>query len=117
MGRLTTHVLDIAAGSPAQGLVIELLRVDSDHSRVVQRIETNADGRSDKPLLEADAFMVGQWELAFYVAAYYRGRGVTLPNPPFLDVVRVRFGVSGSEQNYHVPLLVSPWSYSTYRGS
>jgi 5-hydroxyisourate hydrolase len=117
MGRLTTHVLDIAAGSPAQGLAIELLRVEGERGRVVQRIETNADGRCDKPLLEGDALTVGEWELAFHVADYYRSRGATLPDPPFLDVVRVRFGVSSAAQHYHVPLLVSPWSYSTYRGS
>ena len=77
----------------------------------------NADGRCAAPLLEGDALQAGVWELAFHVAQYYRACGVSLPNPPFLDVVSVRFGVASEAQNYHVPLLVSPWSYSTYRGS
>jgi 5-hydroxyisourate hydrolase len=117
MGRLTTHVLDIAAGSPARGMTIELLRIDGERTHSVRRFETNADGRCDTPLLDGDALTVGEWELAFHVATYYRGRNVAVPDPPFLDVVRVRFGVSGTAQHYHVPLLVSPWSYSTYRGS
>src|SRR5262245_21409915 len=104
MGRLTTHVLDVAAGTPASGMAIELLRVDE--GRALARFETNADGRCDRPLLEGDALRVGEWELAFHVAAYYRARGVTLPSPPFLDVVRVRFGVASAAQSYHVPLIV-----------
>ena len=117
MGRLTTHVLDVTAGTPARGMTIELLRVDGAMRRPVGRFETNADGRCDQPLLDRDALEVGEWELVFHVAQYYRRRGVSLPDPPFLDVVSVRFGVASAEQNYHVPLLVSPWSYSTYRGS
>ena len=117
MGRLTTHVLDVAAGTPARGMTIELLRVDGGTRRPVGRFETNADGRCDAPLLDRDALKAGEWELAFHVAQYYRSRGVSLPERPFLDVVNVRFGVASAEQNYHVPLLVSPWSYSTYRGS
>ena len=117
MGRLTTHVLDVAAGTPARGMTIELLRVNGGTRRPVGRFETNADGRCDAPLLDRDALEVGEWELNFHVAQYYRGHGVSLPDPPFLDVVSVRFGVASAEQSYHVPLLVSPWSYSTYRGS
>src|SRR5262245_39696141 len=117
MGRLTTHVLDVAAGTPARGMTIELTRIDGTARRSVARFATNADGRCDQPLLEGDAFATGEWELAFHVADYYRGRGVTLSDPPFLDVVSVRFGIANAAQHYHVPLLVSPWSYSTYRGS
>ena len=117
MGRLTTHVLDIAAGTPARGMRIELLHVNGATRQTVGRFETNADGRCDTPLLDRDALEVGEWELAFHVAQYYRSRGVIMSDPPFLDVVTVRFGVASAEQNYHVPLLVSPWSYSTYRGS
>jgi 5-hydroxyisourate hydrolase len=117
MGRLTTHVLDVAAGTPAGGMTVELRRVDGEERRVIARVTTNAEGRCDKPLLEGDALTAGEWELAFHVAAYYRTRGVALPSPPFLDVVSVRFGVASAAQHYHVPLLVSPWSYSTYRGS
>jgi 5-hydroxyisourate hydrolase len=98
-------------------MTIELLRVEAGTRRPIGRFETNADGRCDAPLLDHGALAVGEWELAFHVAQYYRARGVSLPDPPFLDVVSVRFGVASAEQNYHVPLLVSPWSYSTYRGS
>ena len=117
MGSLTTHVLDIAAGSPAHAMTIELSRVEGDSGRLVARFETNADGRCDGPLLSGDDMQPGIWEIAFHVAAYYRARGVTLSDPPFLDVVSVRFGIASATQHYHVPLLVSPWSYSTYRGS
>jgi 5-hydroxyisourate hydrolase len=117
MGRLTTHVLDVAAGTPARGMTIELLRIQGAERRPVARFATNSDGRCDQPLLDDDALAVGEWEIAFHVAAYYRFRGVSLPSPPFLDIVSVRFGVASAAQNYHVPLLVSPWSYSTYRGS
>jgi 5-hydroxyisourate hydrolase len=98
-------------------MAIELLRVEGDSRRLVARFETGADGRCDGPLLDGEQLQVGVWELAFHVAAYYRSRGVTLPSPPFLDVVGVRFGIASAAQDYHVPLLVSPWSYSTYRGS
>jgi 5-hydroxyisourate hydrolase len=117
MGRLTTHVLDVAAGTPARGMAIELLRIDGETRRPVGRFATNADGRCDAPLLEGGKLTAGVWELAFHVAAYYRSRGVNLPEPPFLDVVSVRFGIASGDESYHVPLLVSPWSYSTYRGS
>jgi 5-hydroxyisourate hydrolase len=117
MGTLTTHVLDLAAGTPARAMSIELSRVEGQSRRIVARFETNADGRCDAPLLTSDQLQPGIWEIDFHVAAYYRGRGVTLSSPPFLDVVSVRFGIANATQNYHVPLLVSPWSYSTYRGS
>ncbi len=115
MGRLTTHVLDIAAGIPAQGMRIEVQRLAP--STPLGSALTGSDGRCAKALLEGDAFARGQYELAFHVGAYFRERGVVIPDPPFLDVVVVRFGVADGAAHYHVPLLVSPWSYSTYRGS
>jgi len=116
MGRLTTHVLDTAAGIPARGMHVELYRLDGT-PRPVASIDTNADGRAPAPLLEGDAFRAGPYELHFRVADYFRARGAVLSDPPFLDVVVIRFGIGDVAQHYHVPLLVSPWSYSTYRGS
>ena len=113
MSKLTTHVLDTANGCPAAGMRIELERLDGDG---MQSVVTNADGRVDGPLLEGDGHAPGRYELRFGVADYFRSRGVALPEPPFLDEVVIRFGLAADE-HYHVPLLVSPWSYSTYRGS
>jgi 5-hydroxyisourate hydrolase len=105
MGHLSTHVLDTAHGCPAAGMKVALQRVD-------------ADGRNDGgPLLDAAAMAVGRWRLVFEVAPYFRARGVELPEPPFVDVVQLDFGIADAAGHYHVPLLVSPWSYSTYRGS
>ena len=115
MGRLTTHVLDTASGVPAQGMRVELHRLDA--AAPLAAIDTNADGRAPAPLLEGDALKPGNYELRFHVAAYFRARGTPLSNPPFLDVVVIRFGIADGGAHYHVPLLVSPWSYSTYRGS
>jgi len=117
MGRLTTHVLDLTSGTPAGGMTIELATIDGAARTSVLRTATNRDGRSDGALIEGERFTAGVWQLEFHVAAYFRARGVVLPDPPFLDVVTVRFGVAAAEQNHHVPLLVTPWSYSTYRGS
>jgi 5-hydroxyisourate hydrolase len=117
MGRLTTHVLDLASGNPAVGMTIELAALDGGVRRPVMRTTTNRDGRCDDALLEGGRFTSGVWQLEFHVAEYFAGQGVTLTKPPFLDVVIVRFGVASPEQNYHVPLLVTPWSWSTYRGS
>lgn len=117
MGRLTTHVLDLASGSPAVGMTIELAAVDGGVRRPLARVTTNRDGRCDGALLEGEHFAAGVWELEFHVADYFRSRGVKLADPPFLDIVTVRFGAAGGGQSYHVPLLVTPWSYSTYRGS
>ena len=112
MGRLSTHVLDIAKGKPASGVAIELFRIDaSGQAERVASARTNADGRTDQPLLEGAAFTPGIYELRFAVGAYFKGQD----SPPFLDVVPVRFAMG--EGHYHVPLLCSPWSYSTYRGS
>jgi len=117
MGRLTTHVLDLMSGTPAGGMTIELAAVDGTVLRQVVKMTTNRDGRCDGALLEGERFTVGVWQLEFYVAEYFKARGVQLAIPPFLDVVTLRFGVARPDQNYHVPLLVTPWSYSTYRGS
>jgi 5-hydroxyisourate hydrolase len=118
MGRLTTHVLDTANGRPAAGLTIELSELPADGARrLLKTITTNADGRADAPLLEGDAFRPGIYELLFRAGDYFRALGTTLPDPPFIDVVPLRFGIADPNAHYHVPLLVSPYSYSTYRGS
>ena len=115
MGRITTHVLDTAAGKPAAGLRIVLTRLDGTPEAIATGV-TNADGRLDRPLLEGAAFAKGTYEIVFHVGDYFRAAGVALPSPPFLDVVPLRFGVA-EDAHYHVPLLVSPFAYSTYRGS
>jgi 5-hydroxyisourate hydrolase len=116
MGRLTTHVLDTAAGKPAAGMKIELFRV-GDAERPVIAMTTNQDGRVDGPLLEGSAFAAGIYELRFHAGDYLRRAGAQVPTPAFLDVIPIRFGVSEPAQHYHVPLLLSPYGYSTYRGS
>jgi 5-hydroxyisourate hydrolase len=115
MGRLTTHVLDTAHGLPGAGIRIELFALDGER-RSVTTIVTNDDGRGDGPLLDGSAFQLGVWELVFDVGPYFERMGVVTATPPFLDQVSLRFGMS-EDTHYHVPLLVSPWSYSTYRGS
>jgi 5-hydroxyisourate hydrolase len=119
MGHLSTHVLDTAHGCPAAGMRITLQRATPDGGfQTVRSLTLNPDGRTDGgPLLDAAAMAVGRWRLAFEVAAYFRGRGVALPEPPFIDVVHLDFGIADAQGHYHVPLLVSPFSYSTYRGS
>lgn len=125
MGRLTTHVLDTMHGRPAAQLTIRLLRVDPDASEgqrparltLLKTVCTNADGRIDAPLLAGDELVAGVYELHFAVGAYFAAQGVTTPDPPFLNVVPVSFGIADPTAHYHVPLLVSPWAYSTYRGS
>lgn len=117
MGRLTTHVLNIAAGIPAAGVRVELHRVDAGTTTLLGASHTDADGRCPAPLLEGPALRTGRYSLTFHVAEYFHSLGVALREPPFLDAVVVDFGVSDPAQNHHVPLLVSPWSYSTYRGS
>ena len=117
MGRLSTHVLDTHAGRPAAGVVIELYALTPDGERLLKRAVTNADGRTDAPLLAGDAYAPGVYELRFHVGDYFRANGVSLPEPAFIDVAPVRFGMAGPDGHYHVPLLCSPWSYSTYRGS
>ena len=116
MGKLTTHVLDTASGRPAAGMSVELAILEGANWRVLKEARTNADGRTDSPLAEG-ALAKGQYRLVFDVASYYRMQGVALPEPPFLDRVPLRFGIADPQASYHVPLLCSPWSYSTYRGS
>jgi 5-hydroxyisourate hydrolase len=116
-GWLTTHVLDTARGRPAAGVAVELWRLDAggEHRTLLTTATTNADGRTDRPLLASGELEVGVYELVFAVGAYFAA--VAAPQPPFLDRVPVRFGVADPATHYHVPLLVSPWAYSTYRGS
>ena len=118
MGRLSTHVLDTHGGRPAAGVRIELwrLRPDAGAAPIVTAV-TNADGRTDEPLLTGEAFRPGEYELVFDLGAYFRAQGVETADPPFLDRVPIRFSMAEPEGHYHVPLLASPWSYSTYRGS
>ena len=117
MGRLTTHVLDTAHGVPGRGIAISLFRLEHGQRLEVGRYTTNADGRCDAPLLEGPAFAAGTYELDFAIGEYFSRMGGTMPQPRFLDVVTLRFGIADTSAHYHVPLLVSPWSYSTYRGS
>ncbi|MGA2550661.1 MAG: hydroxyisourate hydrolase [Burkholderiaceae bacterium] len=120
MGKLTTHVLDTTLGRPAQGVVVELRRATNGSEASVECIargSTNADGRLDAPLLNADSLEVGRYVLSFYLGDYFRASGALLSDPPFLDVVTIPFGIASVEENYHVPLLASPWSFATYRGS
>ncbi len=117
-GRLTTHVLDTAQGCPAAGLEIELWRLGATAAerRLLKTVHTNADGRTGGPLL-ADDLTAGAYELVFAVGAYFASQPVATSTPPFLDRVPVRFTIADPQAHYHVPLLVSPWAYSTYRGS
>ena len=119
MGHLSTHVLDTAHGRPAAGLRVTLQRIAADGSALtVRSVVLNEDGRNpDGPLLDASGMAVGRWRLLFEVAAYFKGLGVQLPEPPFIDVVPLDFGIADAQGRYHVPLLVSPYGYSTYRGS
>ena len=116
-GRLTTHVLDTASGQPGAGIAVTLYAVDGAARHELARFRTNADGRCDRPLLAGTEFRPGTYELVFATADYFRARGVVLAEPPFLDEIRIRFGISAADQHYHVPLPVSPYAYSTYRGS
>jgi len=116
MGRLTTHVLDTALGKPASDLALDLWRIGGT-DELVGRFTTNADGRVDQPLLEGDAFTIGTYELVFHAGDYLRVTSPDLTEPLFLDRIPIRFGVSDAAAHYHVPLLISPFAYSTYRGS
>ena len=120
-GKLTTHVLDTASGRPAADLRIELWLMGEDGEKLVKTVRTNADGRTDAPLLDAAAMAVGTYELIFFVGEYFSAHGsaaaTAQTEPRFLDLIPVRFGIADAGARYHVPLLVSPWAYSTYRGS
>lgn len=114
---LSTHVLDTMHGCPAAGMAVSFYRTEGDHATLLRQLVLNSDGRTDAPLFDNASLQAGTYRLTFDVGAYFRARGVALPEPNFLDRVSLDFGVAHVDQHYHVPLLVSPWSYSTYRGS
>jgi len=114
---LSTHVLDTMHGGPAAGMEVALFTTDGEQATLVKRFTLNSDGRSDAPLYDNSTLKVGTYRLVFDVAGYFKAKGVNLPEPNFLNRVSLDFGVAHTDQHYHVPLLVSPWSYSTYRGS
>ncbi|MBW8299683.1 MAG: hydroxyisourate hydrolase [Hydrogenophaga sp.] len=118
MTGLTTHVLDTALGRPAEGLKIQLMRMNGEEAELITTVFTNADGRIDGgPLLQGADFQAGQYEMLFHAGDYLKASGVSLTEPPFLDVIPIRFGISDPSAHHHVPLLLSPYGYSTYRGS
>ena len=117
MGFLTTHVLDTARGTPAASMQIQLYRITDDETVLIKSVTTNQDGRIDSPILDKDEFETGVYELRFQAGDYLRATGDDLPEPLFLDVIPVRFGMADAAAHYHVPLLVSPFGFSTYRGS
>ena len=114
---LSTHVLDTMHGCPAAGMAVSLFSTQGDEATLLQRLVLNHDGRTDAPLFDNASLRKGTYRLTFDVAAYFKARGVVLPEPNFLDRVSLDFGIANADQHYHVPLLVSPWGYSTYRGS
>jgi 5-hydroxyisourate hydrolase len=115
--KLSTHVLDTAHGCPAQKMKIELWSLADEKRVLLKSVQTNADGRTDAPLLSGEEMKPGQYDLVFFVGNYFAAKKLALPNVPFLDQVPVRFGIADADASYHVPLLCSPWAYSTYRGS
>jgi 5-hydroxyisourate hydrolase len=117
MGRLSTHVLDTAGGVPAAGVRIDLAQRTDGSWRHLKSVQTNSDGRTDEPLLAGDELVPGTYLLRFHIGDYFRRAGIELPQPAFVDQVPVEFGIANGSGHYHVPLLASPWSYSTYRGS
>jgi 5-hydroxyisourate hydrolase len=116
MGHLTTHVLEISAGVPAAGVRIEVHDLTNAPPTLLAAVSTGSDGRCPAPLIAGAAFRAGRYSLTFYVAEYFRTRGLSLPAPPFIEEAVIRIGIAHPDQHYHVPLLVSPWSYSVYRG-
>ena len=117
MGKLSTHILDLAHGKPGAGISIEFYQVNGSERKLVKQVLSNQDGRTNEPLLEGEALVPGCYELVFLAGDYFAALGVEMSNPRFIDRVTLAFGVADASQNYHVPLLVSPWAYSTYRGS
>jgi hydroxyisourate hydrolase len=115
---LTTHVLDVTRGGPAERVRVELYELGEGGERaLIADVATNADGRTDRPLIAGEEARAGRFELVFHAGDYFRRQGVKTADPPFLDLIPIRFAIADPEAHYHVPLLVSPWSYSTYRGS
>ena len=114
---LSTHVLDTMHGCPAAGMAVKLFACEGDQATLVKSLTLNHDGRTDAPLFDNHSLQAGRYRLSFDVAGYFKAKGVQLPEPNFLNVVNLDFGIAHTDQHYHVPLLVSPWSYSTYRGS
>ena len=114
---LTTHMLDTASGKPAEGVRIDFSVLDAGAYRLIRTVHTNADGRNAEPLLTAETMKVGQYELVFHIGDYFTKLGTVLPNPPFLEKAVIQFGMADAASHYHVPLLASPWSFTTYRGS
>jgi len=117
MGKLSTHVLDVTQGKPGAGVRLALYLIEGDKKILLKQTVTNKDGRCDEPLLQGDAFQTGRYELLFGAGDYFAAQGVSMTQPRFIDDVVIGFGIADPTQNYHVPLVVSPWSYSTYRGS
>ena len=116
-GYLTTHVLDTARGCPAEGIKISLYRVSGNSHKKIAETVTNSDGRTDAPILPVDTFTTGTYELIFFAGDYLRSNGTDAAEPLFLDAIPIRFGMNDADAHYHVPLLLSPYGYSTYRGS
>lgn len=123
MGQLTTHILDVSVGKPAAQVRIDLYKVEKGGSEEEQTakkllsLTTNSDGRCDEPLLSGADFVAGQYALEFHIGEYFDAIGLSLPTPKFIDIAVIRFGIADGDANYHVPILVSPYGYSTYRGS
>ena len=116
MTKLSTHVLDVYAGKPGRGISVDLFYINNSERKKITSVKLNNDGRTDSPLVEGENFIKGKYELVFYIGEYFKNIP-EVKDVPFLDDVVVRFGISNPSEHYHVPLLVSPWSYSTYRGS
>ncbi|KQV61674.1 MULTISPECIES: hydroxyisourate hydrolase [unclassified Duganella] len=117
MGKLSTHVLDITQGKPGAGVKVELFRVEGNTKVLLKTDTTNQDGRCEAPLLTGGEVVAGKYELVFAAGDYFAAQGVALPEPRFVDEVVIAFGIADADANYHVPIVVSPWAYSTYRGS
>ncbi|WP_338848822.1 hydroxyisourate hydrolase [Massilia sp. W12] len=117
MAKLSTHVLDTHSGRPAHGMQLQLHRLSNGQSELLLSARTNADGRLDAPLLQGESMQTGRYSLTFQAAEYFRAQGMDLPEPAFLEEVCIQFGIADASQNYHVPLVLTPWSYATYRGS
>ncbi len=114
---LTTHMLDVVNGKPADGVRIDFAVLDGETYRFIRTVHTNADGRNGEPLLTPETMKIGRYQLVFHIAEYFTKLGTVLPDPPFLDTAVIQFGIADAASHYHVPLLASPWTYTTYRGS